>query len=124
MEKFNTDIDLLKLKGAVVKNIKGKQATKMCIIIPIEDADLYAHVNGDLEVDRVKLNLAHFKRNEVGQYGDTHLVKQSHGKFWNESHSDEDKKNEPILGSSKPMESKQPQAQVQTLEMNDDNLPF
>lgn len=119
---FSSSIDLLKLNGAFVKNIKGKTASKACIIIPIEDADLYQRVDEDLNLKGVSLSLVHFERKEVGQYGDTHLVKQSHSKAWNDSHTEEEKKNEPILGNSSPLVSKERVAQLQTMELPEDDL--
>lgn len=34
MANYGIKIDLLKLKGAFMKNLQGKTATKRCIIIP------------------------------------------------------------------------------------------
>jgi hypothetical protein len=31
------------------------------------------------------------------------MVKQSHSKEWNEAHTDDDRRNEPILGNAKPV---------------------
>lgn len=125
---FNTNVDLLKLKGAFVRGIQGRESKKVCLIIPIDDADLYQKVNENLKIQKVTLSLAHFERKEVGQYGDTHLVKQSHSKAWNESHTDEERKNEPILGNSSPLKTESRAANVQdmafTADEFEDPLPF
>jgi hypothetical protein len=123
---FSTNIDLLKLKGAFVRNIQGKETKKACIIIPIEDADLYQRIDEDLKVKGVSLSLAHFERKEVGKYGDTHLVKQSHSKSWNDAHTEEEKNNEPILGNSSPLQKKERIADVPDMALpeEDDDLPF
>ena len=130
MEKnaFNTNVDLLKLNGAFVRGIQGRETKKVCLIIPIDDADLYQKVDENLKVQKVTLSLVHFERKEVGQYGDTHLVKQSHSKAWNESHSEEEKRNEPIIGNSSPLKSENRVANVQNMTFPDDDfedpLPF
>lgn len=125
---FSSNVDLLKLKGACVRNLQGAESKQACLIIPIEKADLYQKVNDDLEVSGVLLSLAHFKRKEVGKYGDTHLVKQSHSKAWNESHSEDEKKAEPIIGNSSPLKRENRVANVQDMQLPEeeyeDPLPF
>lgn len=37
MSNFNIRLDLLRLQGAFTRNLKGKTATKRCLIIPIDD---------------------------------------------------------------------------------------
>lgn len=124
---FTTNFDLLKLNGAFVKQFTGKTATKACIVIPLEDADLYQRVNEDLKLTGVYLSLAHFELKEPGKYGDTHIVKQSHSKAWNESHSKEEKDNEPILGNSSPIKEKERIANIPSMTLTQeeiDDLPF
>lgn len=36
---FGIKIDLLKLKGAFMRNLKGQTATKRCLIIPVDECD-------------------------------------------------------------------------------------
>ena len=38
MGNFGIKIDLLKLKNSFVTNLKGKAATKRCLVIPIDDS--------------------------------------------------------------------------------------
>ena len=38
MSNFGMKIDLLKLKGAFLRNLQGKTSTKRCIIIPLMTA--------------------------------------------------------------------------------------
>lgn len=126
--EFNTNVNLLKLKGAFVRSLQGRESKKVCIIIPIDDADLYQKVDENFKIQKVTLSLSHFERKEVGQYGDTHVVKQSHSKAWNESHSEEEKKAEPILGNSSPLKSENRVAKVQEMALTEDEfedpLPF
>lgn len=46
MANFSIKTDLLKLKGAFVTNLKGKTATKRCLIIPVDDAGLFIGEKG------------------------------------------------------------------------------
>ena len=39
MANYGIKIDLLKLKGAFMRNLQGESATKKCIIIPVDDCD-------------------------------------------------------------------------------------
>ena len=41
MSNFGIKIDLLKLKNSFVTNIKGKTATKRCLVIPIDDSGVF-----------------------------------------------------------------------------------
>ncbi len=85
--------------------------------------------NGNVSV---YLNLTCWANREVSQYGDTHMVKQSHSKEWNDAHNDEQKRNEPILGNARPVKEKSledvkvPEAEVEAMPFNgeEDDLPF
>jgi len=128
---LNVSINLLKLKAAIL-GVKGKEKIKKCVVIPIEDNDLFSKVDDNGKVS-VYLNLTCWENRQVSQYGDTHMVKQSHSKEWNEAHTDEDRKAEPILGNAKPVVERTvesvnvPTAEVEPAvfdgEGNDD-LPF
>lgn len=39
MENYGIKIDLLKLKGAFMRNLKGANETKRCLILPVDDCD-------------------------------------------------------------------------------------
>lgn len=98
---LNVSINLLKMKAAVM-GIKGKESVKKCVVIPIEDNDLFSKVGDDGSVS-VYLNLTCWENQTPSQFGDTHMVKQSHSKEWNEAHTAEQKREEPILGNARPV---------------------
>ena len=129
---LNVSINLLKMKAAVM-GIKSPKTgvTKKCVIIPVDDNDLYSKVADNGKVS-VYLNLTCWE-NENSQFGDTHMVKQSHSKEWNEAHTDEDRRNEPILGNARPVVEKDinsvnvPTAEVEAAPFEGegaDDLPF
>lgn len=119
---LNVSINLLKMKAAVM-GIKGKTGVKKCVVIPIEDNDLYSKVTDSGEVS-VYLNLTCWENREKSQFGDTHMVKQSHTQEWNESHTQEQKREEPILGNARPVvERTVDQVNVPMAE-TDEPLPF
>ena len=67
MDNFNLSIDLSKFWGATVTTTKsGKEV----IVIPIEENFLTKGRNGG-----VFASLQATKRNQVGQYGDSHFIK-------------------------------------------------
>lgn len=129
---LNVSINLLKMKAAVM-GVKGKEKIKKCVVIPIEDNDLYSKVDDQGNVS-VFLNLTCWENRQQSQFGDTHMVKQSHSKEWNEAHSDEERRNEPILGNARPVIEKDissvnvPMADVEPApfagEGDADGLPF
>lgn len=93
---ITTNINLTKLKSAVMK-LKGKSGNMVeCLVIPIEENKLVKGRKGG-----VYLGLAHFEIKEQ-KYGskDTHLVKQSFDKTTREAMTDEEQKSYPILGNS------------------------
>lgn len=104
MSKFTLKLNLLALKNAAVTRLKGAQETKLCLVIPIDDNHLFVGEKG------VYLDLTAFELRETGRSGDTHLLKQSLPKQAYKAMSEEERRDKPLLGSMKPMES-QSQAQ-------------
>lgn len=100
---LNVSVNLLKLKAAIM-GVKGRESVKKCVVIPIEDNDLYNKVDENGKVS-VYLNLTLWETGD-SKYGDTHMVKQSHTKEWNELHNDEEKRSEPILGNARPVKER------------------
>lgn len=117
-------IDLLKLKGAMMRKIKGKTATKRCLIIPVDDCEgIYLGEKG------CYLGLTAFELREP-KFNDTHCIKPDIPKDKRDAMSEEQKKAIPILGGLHAVEY-QPQAMPvsQTLSGADlaegeDDLPF
>lgn len=89
-------IDLTKVNGAAVVNLKGKTSTKRCVVIPIEDAGLYEGVKG------VYLDLIAFEMREP-KNGSTHLLKRSVPKEKRDAMTPEERASQPILGTLSPM---------------------
>lgn len=124
MANFSIKTDLLKVKGAFVTNLKGKTSTKRCLIIPIDESNLFVGEKG------VYLNLTAFEMREE-RYGDTHVLKQSLPKDVYQAMTDEERNAQPILGSLKPLEPA-PAKQRQVTQTTDaataveepDDLPF
>lgn len=122
MANYSIKTDLLKLAGAFVTNLKGKTATKQCLVIPVEDAALFVGKSG------VYLNLTAIEMKE-SRYGDTHCIKQSLDRARYDALSEEERKKLPILGGMHELE-----VQTRTMEVkttmdatslaDDDDLPF
>ena len=123
---LNIDINLLTLEGAAVVSLKGNTATKKCVVIPIEDNDIYVSANEQGKAKAAYLHLSAWERREPGQYGDTHTVKQSFSKAYRERVGEEAIKAKPFVGSGKPVQQKDP-APVDAPNMATDevqDLPF
>ena len=129
---YNANLNLLKLKAAIC-DVSGKSGQPVkCVVIPIEENDIYASVGDDGKVKGAYLSISLFETKQESQFGDTHMVKQSHSKQWRENHDEEERRNEPILGNAKPMKTQTLQdvqseaVSVSNVQASDkeDDLPF
>ena len=125
MANFGIKIDLLKVKGAFLRNLKGATATKRCLIIPVDDEPcIYLGEKG------CYLNLTAIEL-ENPQYKDTHLIKGNLPKEVRGAMTQEQLQSTPIIGNLRPIEPK-PQATMQVggevpfaqMDADGDDLPF
>lgn len=123
MANFSIKADLLKLKGACLTNIKGRTQTKRCVVIPVDDAELFVGEKG------VYLNMVAMEMQEP-KFGDTHYIKVSVDKDRYNSMTEAERKQQPILGGMRILERNtlQPMAPMSTLDgssfVDDNDLPF
>lgn len=125
MANFGIKIDLLKVKGAFVRNLKGSTATKRCLIIPVDEADgMFLGEKGCyLNMTAIEL--------QNPQYNDTHGVKVELPKEKREQLSEEELRAIPFIGNLRPLKEK-PQATMNVtgevdasqFTENTDDLPF
>ncbi len=96
MSNLNIKINLSKFKKFGIRMITGQSGipTK-CLIIPIEENDLFHGKDDNVYVDFIAFELKERKADSK----DTHLVKQSFSKEKQESFTDEQKKDLPIFGN-------------------------
>lgn len=119
---YSMRVNLTQLSGAFLKDLTGRTATKKCIIIPVEDnPSMYVGEKG------VYLNIAAFA-NENTQYGDTHMLKPNLPKEVRDLMTDEQRRQQPILGNMRPLRQElasqgQP-LQAEALDQPHDDLPF
>lgn len=119
MSRFKLKINLLKLQGAFITTIKGKTETKRCVIIPINDAHLFAGEKG------IYLNMQALEFTNGGKYGDSHMIKQEFQRGVYQAMSDDDKKKLAILGSMKAFQTDKPVSeQIDITEQESGDLPF
>ena len=90
-------IDALKFSGAFMRNLKGKTATKRCLIIPVDD-----NPNIFLGEKGCYMNFTAVEVNNP-QFGDTHLIKADLPKEVYEQMSDEQRNAQPIFGNVRPI---------------------
>lgn len=125
MANFGIKIDLLKVKGAFVRNLKGSTATKRCLIIPVDEADgMFLGENGCyLNMTAIEL--------QNPQYNDTHGIKPELPKEKREQMTEDELKAIPFIGNLRPLKEK-PQATMNVtgevdasqFTENTDDLPF
>ena len=123
MTNYTIKIDLRKLQGTFVTDIKGKTATKRCLCIPIEESGLFLGEKG------CYLNLTAIEMQNP-QYSDTHCLKVSHDREVRERMTEEERAAQPIVGGLHELKKK-PQAAVDLTSSpsygfvsNEEDLPF
>lgn len=112
--KIVGSINLAKLSNVGIMNVKGKTGKeKKCVVIPIEDNDIYINIKENTAMDGTKytsrifaLGCEIYEKREADQYGNTHYAKCSVSKNYIDSHSQEDvdARNKIYLGDFKPVE--------------------
>ena len=124
MPNYGIKIDLLKLKGAFMRNLQGKSATKKCIIIPVDDCDgMFLGEKG------CYLNMTAIEMQNP-QYTDTHCIKPDIPKGQREAMTDEQRNAIPIIGGLHAIERQPQQMSVDTtigadaFAPDDEDLPF
>lgn len=117
MSNTSIKVNLLQLQGAFVTNLKGKTATKRCLVIPVEDANLYVGQKG------CYLNLTAIEM-QNSQYGDTHCIKQNLDKNVYDTMTEEQRRAMPIIGSMRPLEKSQAALDTAYMVETNDDLPF
>ncbi len=121
---YGIKIDLLKLKGAFMRNLQGKSATKKCIIIPVDECDgMFLGEKG------CYLNMTAIEMQNP-QYSDTHCIKPDIPKEQREAMTEEQRNAIPIIGGLHAIERQPQQMAVNTtigaevFAPDDEDLPF
>lgn len=122
MANYSIRTDLLKIKGAFITNLKGKAATKRCLIIPVDEAGIFVGEKG------VYLNMTAFELKEP-KYDETHCIKVQIDKERFDAMSEDERKSMPIVGGMKRLERKATEMNVTGMVdgesmMDVDDLPF
>lgn len=124
MANYGIKIDLLKLKGAFMRNLQGKAETKRCLIIPVDDCEgVFLGEKG------CYLSMTAIEMREP-KYNDTHCIKVDIPKEQREAMSEEERNAAPILGGLRAIEAQQATMQVngtigqEAFAPSDDDLPF
>lgn len=128
MDNFNAKLNLLKLKRAGVMQIQGRGEVLRCLVIPIEENNIFVSTDDNNRPKAAYLDLTAWALQNP-KYDETHMIKQSLPKEVREKMTDEEKKAMPILGGMRPASLEvqnaattcdAPFAQTQ----NSDDLPF
>lgn len=122
-ENFSLDIDLQKIPGAALANVKAKDGhMQQCLIIPIDGSRLVLGAKG------CYLNASMWKRREPSKFGDdTHFVKLWASKEDRDKMTDEERRNLPIIGKATPIaapESKPQEITETAVVENPEDMPF
>lgn len=138
--KLVGSINVAKMKNVGVMTIQGQNCAKKCLVIPIEENDVFVKVEnkvtreGQSYVDRkFCIGIEVYEGRGKDQYGNTHYMKLATSKDYVNSHTQEevDARNHTYLGNLKPIpipSSNQASTieapMAQAMPMADDDLPF
>lgn len=116
MENLTMSLNLSKLTGSAVVNLKGRSGqTKKCLVLPIEDSALYVGEKG------IYLSLVAFASDKLE--GASHFVKQSLSEDVRKTMTDDQLRALPILGNVRIL--KHVAEVTENMEQSDDEeLPF
>jgi len=120
---YRLKIDLKKLGGAFLSNIKGANKTKRCLIIPVDAAGLYVGEKG------IYLDLSAIELKEKSD-NRSHFLRVQLSKEQYEALSDEERKSIPIVGNMKEsifeQKTMQPTSDISFSQLTDivGDLPF
>lgn len=118
---YKQKINLRALKNAAVAQLKCKSGMKQCLVIPIDDANLY------LTEKACYLDVSVFEMREVRDEA-THLVKQQFTKARYDAMSEDERRAAPIIGNMSPLvafkQKQNDEGQGYEQEQELDDLPF
>lgn len=118
-DNFNLKLNYAKLKKVGVVNITGKTGDKVkCVIIPVEENDIYLAEKGGIYQDFSCIRL------KEERYGQSHLVKAHIPKEKWDRMTKEEQNAQPICGALKPMKAKQAEVTEEVQPDPADDLPF
>ena len=101
MENLSIKLNLKKMSRVGVATIRNVK----CVVIPIEENDIFVSVDETGKVKNIYLDLAAWaNRNGISQYGDSHLIKMSYSEEFRSAHP-EIVENSPIVGNAKPLKA-------------------
>lgn len=115
---YNLKIDYAKLNKVGVAHIQGKTGKVKCVVIPVEENNIFLSEKGGIYQD-----FSVFAMREE-KYGQTHIVKPSLSKEKYERMSEDERKAIPIIGTLSPVKAKQAEVTQEAQADPEDDLPF
>lgn len=118
---YNVKINLAKLNKVAAVNLTGRSGnTVKCVVIPIEDNDIFVSEKGGIYLDITAIAMK--KEN----YGQTHLLKRHIPSEKYQAMSDQEKDSQPIIGALSSIKAKQAEITetAQVTQDDNDDLPF
>jgi len=137
--KLVGSLNLGRLENVGIMNVKGKTATKKCLVIPIEENDIYVKVEektneqtGDVTISKLyALGIEIMEKREPDQWGNVCYAKLATSKEWINAHTPQEleARNKVYLGNFKsvaiPSSNQASTMEAPTMEADqNDDLPF
>lgn len=115
---YNVKIDFAKLNKVGVANIQGKTGKVKCVVIPVEENDIFLSEKGGIYKDFTAIEM------KEERYGQSHLVKTAIPSEKWKNMSDEEKNAVPIIGALSPIKRKGAEVNTESEVDPEDDLPF
>ncbi len=132
MSNFSVKINLLRLHKAGIINIQGKTGVKRCVVIPVDDNDIFIGMTENKPKSAYINAMMWENRNpdthlpEDDSFGNSHRLRLEVGKDMREKLTqDELKAMQVIFGNASVFKSTQGNINVPTVNVSDnDDMPF
>lgn len=125
---YSGKVNLLKFKNACLITVKGVNATKKGVFIPIEDNNIFISADENLKAKGAYVDFTAWENQIPGKYGDTHSIRQSLAKEVRDCMTEDELKAIPYIGNMKPYELQNAfssvSAPITQVDENLDDLPF
>lgn len=115
---YNVKIDFAKLNRVGVANIQGKTGKVKCVVIPVDENDIFVSEKGGIYKDFTAIEM------KEERYGQTHLLKPSVPSEKYKAMTEEEKKSINIVGSLSPLKQKGAEVTTEATVDVDDDVPF
>lgn len=128
MSNYTGKLNLLKFRNACIVTVRGREATKKGVFIPIDDNNIFISADEELKPKGAYVDFNAWENRQPGKYGDTHSLRQALAKEVRGRMTDDELREVPYIGNMKPYEAVNAAGSVEApaarVDEDVDDLPF